>query len=286
MQAQERPWVVVAGRNRPTVLEEDGLSRAMQRAARISRADRVVSVGSRNTAATPWPPPLRGFETQNRLFQPEDKGTAAEILLALMHIMRTEPGTTVVIIPTQTRIADEAAFEAEVDAAVSRALGPRREMSILAGDRAAPSVVVARLDQLLRLYQSSVPSMLAMFLHELVSNRRWQPWQLGRMYQMFLCREFEGDVLSTWASAAVRVRHFAMPSARRPQLHRGGSEVSMKGTDREELARALASAAPLHAEADEWPPVVDVVGAAGGLRTAAAGGGLPPGERRPSSGHR
>jgi len=166
----------------------------LRRAARLSAPDRVIAVVSRAGGSSSRGLPV--ISADNLLVEPYDRGTAASVLLAMMHVLEIDPGGTLVVLPRPVGPEHGADFDAEVARAVARAGGPDGQVSLVGAGTGDVAAVVARLDQLMRLYERSLPSMLAIFLHELVKRHHWQPWQVARMYQLVLTRDFGSDLVA------------------------------------------------------------------------------------------
>ncbi len=234
----EKPWVLVVGAGAAARVAEfaprrslgaqprvgqkgrQPLIETLRRARRIGRPDRVVVVECRRRPPT-WPTTLVDFALENVLLQPEDRGTAAEVLLGLLHVRRCDPEATVVILPADLPIECGADFEEDVRRAVERSLAADCRITILPGGPGEVSGVVAGVGELIRLYEHATPNLLAVFLHELVARQRWQPWHLARMYQMIIDRDFERDVLPIVDSVPSGVVQLEPTTGRRPQLKRG-----------------------------------------------------------------
>ena len=55
-----------------------------------------------------WEAPLWSLPPSNVIVQPENKGTAVGLLLPLLHIVRRDPNATVVVLPSDHFVRDEA----------------------------------------------------------------------------------------------------------------------------------------------------------------------------------
>ncbi len=82
------------------------LRATLQRAQALSPASRIVPVVAEQHQ-TWWERELRGIPSSNILVQPENRGTAAGILLPLLHILRRDPGATVVVLPSDHAVRNE-----------------------------------------------------------------------------------------------------------------------------------------------------------------------------------
>lgn len=80
---------------------------ALERAARIADPRRIVPI-----VAAPhrhlWTEHLRGVPRSNVVVQPSNRGTAAGILLPLLHIARRDPDARVFVLPADHTFVDEA----------------------------------------------------------------------------------------------------------------------------------------------------------------------------------
>jgi mannose-1-phosphate guanylyltransferase len=84
------------------------LSRTIDRALAIAPLDRVVCVVARRHE-TWWRDELSFLPARNVVVQPENRGTAAGILLPLLHIQARDPEGSVVVLPSDHHIEDEEA---------------------------------------------------------------------------------------------------------------------------------------------------------------------------------
>lgn len=83
------------------------LGRTLDRALMLARHDRVVAVVSAAHREW-WERELDAIPPENIVVQPENRGTAAGILLPLLHIAARDPLATVVVLPSDHHVADEA----------------------------------------------------------------------------------------------------------------------------------------------------------------------------------
>lgn len=91
---------------------------ALARARRIVAPERIVAVVAREHRAL-WEPELAGLAPGNTVVQPANRGTAAGLLLPLAAILRRDPGATVVVLPSDHHIEDEAALAEALREAVA-----------------------------------------------------------------------------------------------------------------------------------------------------------------------
>jgi len=86
------------------------LTLALERAERLTGPDRILIVVA-NHHRRWWAPALRAYPRDNILVQSQSRGTAAGILLALLHILRRDPDPTVAILPSDHFVEDEDVLE-------------------------------------------------------------------------------------------------------------------------------------------------------------------------------
>jgi len=85
------------------------LNEALLRAAAVAPPERTCAIVAAQHARW-WPTPLRGLPNANVVVQPENRGTAHGILLPLLHIAAMDPDATVVLLPADHHVRDEAAL--------------------------------------------------------------------------------------------------------------------------------------------------------------------------------
>ena len=83
---------------------------AMDRARRQSRSDRVVPVVAAKHRRF-WKEEFRSLPAANLVIQPENRGTAAGILLPLLRVLTLDPHATVVVLPSDHYVANEDVLE-------------------------------------------------------------------------------------------------------------------------------------------------------------------------------
>lgn len=82
------------------------LQETVRRAASLVPTSRIaVAVAAQHRQW--WRPLLRGVPAENRIEQPENRGTAIGILLPLLHIANRDPDASLVILPSDHFVADE-----------------------------------------------------------------------------------------------------------------------------------------------------------------------------------
>ena len=82
------------------------LEEAIARAAAVSDRERILSVVAAQHRRW-WQPPLRSLASGNVVVQPANKGTAAGLLLPLLHIAQRDPDATIVVLPADHHVRDE-----------------------------------------------------------------------------------------------------------------------------------------------------------------------------------
>lgn len=93
------------------------LGDALARAARLVPRERILVVVARQHEAL-WRHELAGHPAHNIIVQPENRGTAAGILLPLVVLRARDPRATVYVVPSDHFVADEARLAAAARAAL------------------------------------------------------------------------------------------------------------------------------------------------------------------------
>jgi mannose-1-phosphate guanylyltransferase len=83
------------------------LEETLQRAESVAQRRHMVTVVAAQHRRW-WEAPLWFAEPENVIVQPENKGTAPGLLLPLLHIVRREPSATVVVLPSDHFVREEA----------------------------------------------------------------------------------------------------------------------------------------------------------------------------------
>jgi mannose-1-phosphate guanylyltransferase len=96
------------------------IARALDRALGLTSHERIVAVVSEAHRAW-WSSALDVLPAENIVAQPENRGTAAGLLLPLLHVMQRDPGTVVAVLPSDHFVEDDAAFIAALEAAAAEA---------------------------------------------------------------------------------------------------------------------------------------------------------------------
>jgi mannose-1-phosphate guanylyltransferase len=112
------------GRDRPMV------QWAIDRAISVAPPERIVTVVAREHRVW-WERALEGLPPENIVVQPRNCGTAAGILLPLIEILRRDPDPTVVVLPSDHYVADEAALESAFALAIDEAERDPRRLVLL-----------------------------------------------------------------------------------------------------------------------------------------------------------
>jgi len=93
------------------------LTRTLDRALQLAPSEQIVTVVSARHERW-WREELVTLPAENVVIQPENRGTAAGILLPLLHIHERDPEATVVVLPSDHHIEDEYAVRATIRAAL------------------------------------------------------------------------------------------------------------------------------------------------------------------------
>jgi len=102
-------------RGGPSLLDE-----ALRRAARATAADRVCAIVAAQHRHW-WDAPLRVLPARNVISQPENRGTAHGILYPLLHIAARDPEATLLLLPADHHVRDEAALARSLQRAAALA---------------------------------------------------------------------------------------------------------------------------------------------------------------------
>lgn len=112
-------------------LMEDALARAGRVTARV-----LTVVASRHRRW--WEGPTWSLPPDNIIVQPDNRGTAAGLLLPLLHLMHRDPGATVVILPSDHFVRDEAVLANALERASRLAREDRDHVFLLGLDPEEP----------------------------------------------------------------------------------------------------------------------------------------------------
>ena len=105
----------------PTLLRQ-----TIERAASLVPRERIVVVVSQKHRAW-WQREVADLPRENVLVQPENRGTASGILFPALAIARRDPGASVLVLPSDHHVGDEATLRASFRAALEEvALAPER----------------------------------------------------------------------------------------------------------------------------------------------------------------
>jgi mannose-1-phosphate guanylyltransferase len=102
---------------------------AVNRAARVVPRQRIVAVVAAQHRRW-WQSELADLPPQNIIVQPLNRGTAAGLLLPLLDVVRRDRGATVLILPSDHYVADEARLESTMRRAIRR-VGEKDEIVLL-----------------------------------------------------------------------------------------------------------------------------------------------------------
>ncbi len=89
------------------------LGDALSRAARIVPRKRIVVVVAEEHRAF-WEPELRDLPAENTVVQPRNRGTAAGILLPLLHVLERDPEARVALLPSDHFVEKEYVIESSL----------------------------------------------------------------------------------------------------------------------------------------------------------------------------
>jgi hypothetical protein len=211
-----KPWVIVLGAG---FRERSILECAIGRARRLAPATQVLIVVAEDRAAS-WESELSSVDRGNVLSEPRDCGTAAGVLLALVHILKRDHGATVVVLPSDHAVADEEALRAVLEQAVGAVQADPEYLVLLVRrpDAARPEdqatrgaagtpLLLAAAGRTLLLCYGELPELLEPFLRDLVVSPRENV--LDELYSTLPARDFSGDLL---ARARDRLRLMTVPS--------------------------------------------------------------------------
>jgi mannose-1-phosphate guanylyltransferase len=85
------------------------IEEALARAEAVTTRRRVLTVVAERHRRW-WEAPLSPLPRDNLIVQPENRGTAAGLLLPLLHLVRRDPAATVLVLPSDHFVFDEAAL--------------------------------------------------------------------------------------------------------------------------------------------------------------------------------
>ncbi len=107
------------------------LVQTRRRASLSVPSERISFVLNRNHERF-FSPLLAGVSPQNLIVQPRNRGTAPAILYSLLRLAESTPRTSVLLMPSDHHVVDEAALTKHVDAAFA-AVEERPELTVLLG---------------------------------------------------------------------------------------------------------------------------------------------------------
>jgi mannose-1-phosphate guanylyltransferase len=106
------------------------LHATLDRAARLVGEGRVVPVVSRDHARW-WRRELQSLPRRQVVVQPENRGTAAGVLLPVLRIRRLDPAAIVVVLPSDHHVDDERVLQQALRTAVAAAQADRGSVVLL-----------------------------------------------------------------------------------------------------------------------------------------------------------
>ncbi len=114
---------------------------AQRRGARLASWERVVTVVAAEHERW-WRPALAALPADNVVAQPANRGTAAGVLLPLLAIADRDPGSTVVVLPSDHFVGDEAVLRRALRRALAEvAAAPERVVLLgISPDEADPQL--------------------------------------------------------------------------------------------------------------------------------------------------
>jgi mannose-1-phosphate guanylyltransferase len=92
------------------------LELALERASAVAKSEQICTIVAAQHRLW-WPQPLKRMPSRNIFVQPENKGTAIGTALALLHIERINPNATVVLLPADHFVREEATLAASMQSA-------------------------------------------------------------------------------------------------------------------------------------------------------------------------
>lgn len=211
-------WSIVLG---PNVGRSSQGRGDHEQLAGICPVDRTVVVLSATQPHNVDEP--HGPDSVRMVFEPDDRGTAARLLLGLLVVLTTEPGAIVLVIPSHQTAADAEAFKRQIDDAVNYA---RRHFDVVllgAGPAFGRSindvVIVAQARALLHLCRQRLPAVSSVFVAALTMPIEARRRYLSARYSELRSRDLAEHVLmapdslvrSTWTPSVLRWSDVASP---------------------------------------------------------------------------
>jgi len=109
----------------PSLLQE-----ALHRAEAVAPRQRICTIVAEQHRRW-WEGPLWSLPSQNIIVQPENRGTAAGLLLPLLHIEARDPQARVVVLPSDHYVRDEATLARSLRNAATKIRAERDEIFLL-----------------------------------------------------------------------------------------------------------------------------------------------------------
>jgi mannose-1-phosphate guanylyltransferase len=117
--------------HRPATVMASRARRMLERAGQLAPPGQMLAVMTRRRAAA-WEQVLASLPQGPRLVQPDHRGGAAELLLALLKIARRDPVAIVIVLPAGHRLEHDVRFTRHVSRALW-AVGARPDLPLLIG---------------------------------------------------------------------------------------------------------------------------------------------------------
>lgn len=109
----------------PSLLQE-----ALHRAEAVAPRSRICTIVAEQHRRW-WQGPLWSLPAQNIIVQPENRGTAAGLLLPLLHIEARDPKARVVVLPSDHYVRDEATLARSLRQVTTKIASDRNEIFLL-----------------------------------------------------------------------------------------------------------------------------------------------------------
>jgi mannose-1-phosphate guanylyltransferase len=109
----------------PSLLQE-----ALHRAEAVAPRSRICTIVAEQHRRW-WQGPLWSLPAQNIIVQPENRGTAAGLLLPLLHIEARDPKARVVVLPSDHYVRDEATLARSLRQVTTKIVSDRNEIFLL-----------------------------------------------------------------------------------------------------------------------------------------------------------
>jgi mannose-1-phosphate guanylyltransferase len=117
------------------------IQRTLDRALRLTPRERVVVVVAQEHRGW-WQNELGPCLASNVVVQPRNRGTAAGILLPLVHVLKRDSAATVVVLPSDHYVEDEGTLRSALASAIGAARAERDHLVLLGIEPDAPGADV------------------------------------------------------------------------------------------------------------------------------------------------